>query len=151
MLAKNLSGLDGLLVGVIGFGTIGRAVAQAFQNLGCRIGYLDPAADASAAEAIGASPMTFGDLLAAADIVMLHVPLLPDTRNLIGESELAKMKPGAVLIQASRGELSMRRRLPPASRRVAFTAPLSMFTTPSRRDLTVRCLCSRVRPQNGCS
>ncbi|TMJ86297.1 MAG: hypothetical protein E6G76_14755, partial [Alphaproteobacteria bacterium] len=95
--------LDGLLVGAIGFGTIGRAVAQAFQNLGCRIGYLDPAADALAAEAIGASPMTFGDLLAAADIVMLHVPLLPDTRNLIGESELAKMKPGAVLIQASRG------------------------------------------------
>jgi len=85
MLAKNLSGLDGLLVGAIGFGTIGRAVAQAFQNLGCRIGYLDPAADALAAEAIGASPMTFGDLLAAADIVTLHVPLLPNTRNLIGE------------------------------------------------------------------
>jgi phosphoglycerate dehydrogenase-like enzyme len=103
MLAKNLSGLDGLLVGVIGFGTIGRAVAQAFRNLGCRIGYLDPAADASAAQAIGASPMTFGDLLAAADIVTLHVPLLPDTRNLIGANELAKMKPGAVFIQASRG------------------------------------------------
>ncbi len=103
MLAKNLSGLDGLLVGVIGFGTIGRAVAQAFRNLGCRIGYLDPAADASAAEAIGASRMTFGDLLAAADIVTLHVPLLPDTRNLIGENELAKMKPSAVFIQASRG------------------------------------------------
>jgi len=103
MLAKNLSGLDGLLVGIIGFGTIGRAVAQAFRNLGCRIGYLDPDADASAAEAIGASPMTFGDLLTAADIVTLHVPLLPETRNLIGENELAKMKPGAVFIQASRG------------------------------------------------
>jgi phosphoglycerate dehydrogenase-like enzyme len=103
MLAKNLSGLDGLLVGVIGFGTIGRAVAQAFRNLGCRIGYFDPAADASAAKAIGASPMTFDDLLARADIVTLHVPLLPETRNLIGENELAKMKPGAVFIQASRG------------------------------------------------
>jgi len=103
MLADNLSGLDGLLVGIIGFGTIGRAVAQAFRNLGCRIGYLDPDADASAAEAIGASPMTFGDLLTAADIVTLHVPLLPETRNLIGENELAKMKPGAVFIQASRG------------------------------------------------
>jgi phosphoglycerate dehydrogenase-like enzyme len=83
MLANNLSGLDGLLVGVVGFGTIGRAVAQA--------------------EALGAVPMTFADLLAGADIVTLHVPLLPDTRNLIGENELAKMKPGAVLIQASRG------------------------------------------------
>jgi phosphoglycerate dehydrogenase-like enzyme len=103
MLANNLSGLDGLLVGVVGFGTIGRAVAQAFRNLGCRIGYLDSDADPSAAEAIGASPMTLADLLAGADIVTLHVPLLPDTRNLIGENELAKMKPGAVLIQASRG------------------------------------------------
>jgi phosphoglycerate dehydrogenase-like enzyme len=103
MLVKNLSGLDGLLIGVIGFGTIGRAVAQAFRNLGCRIGYFDPAADASAAEAIGASPMTFDDLVARADIVTLHVPLLPETRNLIGENELAKMKPGAVFIQASRG------------------------------------------------
>jgi len=103
MLADNLSGLDGLLVGVIGFGTIGRAVAQAFRNLGCRIGYCDPAADASAAQAIGASPMTFDDLLARADIVTLHVPLLPQTRHLIGARELAKMKPGAVLIQASRG------------------------------------------------
>jgi phosphoglycerate dehydrogenase-like enzyme len=150
MLVKNLSGLDGLLIGVIGFGTIGRAVAQAFRNLGCRIGYFDPAADASAAEAIGASPMTFDDLLARADIVTLHVPLLPETRNLIGENELAKMKPGAVFIQASRGELSTRRRLPPASRLVAFTARLSMFTTPNRRDLTIHCLCSRVKPHNGC-
>src|SRR5262249_57711860 len=50
MLADNLSGLDGLLIGVIGLGTIGQAVAQAFRNLGCRIGYCDPAADASAAQ-----------------------------------------------------------------------------------------------------
>jgi phosphoglycerate dehydrogenase-like enzyme len=103
MLADNLSGLDGLLVGVIGLGTIGRAVAQAFRNLRCRIGYCDPAVDASAAQAIGAWPMTFDDLLARADIVTLHVPLLPQTRHLIGAGELAKMKPGAVLIQASRG------------------------------------------------
>jgi|SRR5262245_18987588 len=64
----NLSGLDGLFVGVIGFGTIGQAVAQAFRNLGCRIGYCDPAADASAARAIGASPMTFDEILAQADM-----------------------------------------------------------------------------------
>src|SRR5262249_61753553 len=73
----NLSGLDGLLVGVIGFGTIGQAVAQAFRNLGCRIGYCDPAADASAARAIGASPMIFDEILAQADIVTLAWLLLP--------------------------------------------------------------------------
>jgi phosphoglycerate dehydrogenase-like enzyme len=76
MLADNLSGLDGLLIGVIGFGTIGRAVAQAFRNLECRIGYFDPAADASAPQAIGASSMTFDELLSQADVVTLHVPLL---------------------------------------------------------------------------
>src|SRR5262249_16845225 len=79
MLADNLSGLDGLLIGVIGFGRIGRAVAQAFRNLGCRIGYFDPAADASAAQAIGASPLTFDEILARADVVTLHVPPLPQT------------------------------------------------------------------------
>ncbi len=104
MVADNLAGLEGLLAGVVGFGTIGRAVAQAFHRMGCRIGYFDPAmSDRSAADAIGAQPMPLDELLAQADIVTLHVPLLPDTKDLIGELELAKMKPSAVLIQGSRG------------------------------------------------
>jgi phosphoglycerate dehydrogenase-like enzyme len=104
MVADNLSGLEGLLIGVIGFGTIGRAVAQAFYRMGCRIAYFDPAAgDKTIANAIGARAMPLGELLAQADVVTLHVPLLPDTKNLIGEGELAKMKPTAVLIQGSRG------------------------------------------------
>ena len=109
-------------------------MAQAFRNLGCRIGYCDPAADASAARAIGASPMTFDEILAQADIVTLHVPLLPQTRHLIGARELAKMKPGAVLIQASRGWRS-----PPASRPAAFTARPSTFTPPNHRKAAIRC------------
>jgi len=104
MVADNLAGLDGLLVGLVGFGTIGLAVAQAFQRMGCRICYHDPAPrDAKAAETLGAQPMTLGALLAASDVVSLHVPLLSATRGLIGERELALMKPGAVLIQGSRG------------------------------------------------
>jgi phosphoglycerate dehydrogenase-like enzyme len=47
--------------------------------------------------------MPLGDLLARADIVTVHVPLTPETRGLIGASELARMQPDAVLIQASRG------------------------------------------------
>jgi phosphoglycerate dehydrogenase-like enzyme len=104
MVADNLPGLDGLLVGLIGFGAIGMAVAQAFAALGCRVGYYDPAPrDVKASEAIGATPMALDALLAAADVVSLHVPLLPATQGLIGERELALLKPGAVLIQASRG------------------------------------------------
>ncbi len=104
MVADNLAGLDGLLVGLIGFGAVGMAVAQAFAALGCRVCYYDPAPrDANGAESIGAKPLALDALLAAADVVSLHVPLLPATQGLIGERELALMKPGAVLIQASRG------------------------------------------------
>ena len=104
MVAENLAGLDGLLVGLIGFGAIGMAVAQAFAALGCRVCYYDPAPrDAKAGEAIGAKPTALDALLATADVISLHVPLLPATQGLIGERELSLMKPGAVLIQASRG------------------------------------------------
>jgi phosphoglycerate dehydrogenase-like enzyme len=104
MVADNLAGLDGLMVGLIGFGAIGMAVAQAFAAVGCRVCYHDPAPrDAKAGEAIGARPMALDLLLATADVVSLHVPLVPATQGLIGDRELALMKPGAVLIQASRG------------------------------------------------
>jgi phosphoglycerate dehydrogenase-like enzyme len=104
MVADNLAGLAGLLVGLIGFGAIGLAVAQAFHRMGARIGYCDPALrDPQAGAALEAKPMSLDALLAAADIVSLHVPLVPDTKGLIGARELALMKPGAILIQASRG------------------------------------------------
>jgi len=104
MLADNLAGLEGLLVGVVGFGTIGTAVAQAFQRMGCRLCFYDPAPrDVAAAQALGAQSMPLRELLAAADVVTLHVPLVAATRGMIGEAELAAMKPGAVLVQAARG------------------------------------------------
>jgi phosphoglycerate dehydrogenase-like enzyme len=104
MVADNLAGLDGLKVGIVGFGAIGLAVAQAFHRAGCRISFYDPAPrDPAAARAIGAEPMPLDALLAGADVVSLHVPLLAETQGLIGARELALMKPGAVLIQASRG------------------------------------------------
>ena len=106
MVADNLAGIDGLTVGLVGFGTVGVAVAEAFHRMGCRIAYFDPAATpaaVAAATALGATAMTLNALLAAADVVSLHVPLLPQTTGLIGARQLALMKPGAVLIQASRG------------------------------------------------
>jgi phosphoglycerate dehydrogenase-like enzyme len=104
MVSDNLSGLEGRLVGVIGLGTIGLAVAQAFHRVGCQICYYDPApGDAAAARAINAESLSLEELLKLADVVTLHVPLIPATRGLINAGELAKMKPGAILIQASRG------------------------------------------------
>jgi phosphoglycerate dehydrogenase-like enzyme len=104
MVSDNLSGLDGLLVGVIGLGTIGLAVAQAFHRAGCRICYYDPAPrDVAAAGAMNAKSLSLDELLKSANVVTLHVPLLPATRGLISGRELEKTKPGAILIQASRG------------------------------------------------
>ena len=104
MVADNLNGLEGLLVGVVGFGTIGLAVARAFHAAGARICFHEPALrDKAAADALGATAMSLDELLAASDVVTLHVPLLPATQGLIGARELARMKPGAILIQAARG------------------------------------------------
>jgi phosphoglycerate dehydrogenase-like enzyme len=104
MISESLLGLDGLTVGIVGFGTIGVAVASAFHRRGCSIIFYDPAPrDPRAGEPLGAKPYWFDELLSAADVVSMHVPLLPQTTGLIGARELGLMKPSAVLIQASRG------------------------------------------------
>ena len=104
MIADNLPGLEGLTVGVVGLGTVGFAVAEAFHRFGCRIVYHDPAPrDARAAERIGARALPLDELLKTADVITLHVPLLPQTRSLIGARQFSLMKPGAVLVQAARG------------------------------------------------
>lgn len=104
MLADNLPGLDGLVVGVIGLGVIGLAVASAFHRSGCRIVYYDPAPrDTQAAAALEARSLSLSELLMVSDVVTLHVPSLPATQNLLAADQLATMKPGAILIQASRG------------------------------------------------
>ena len=104
MIADNLQGLDGLTVGIVGFGVTGVAVASAFQKRGCLIFYYDPAPrDLRTAEAVGAKSCSLEDLFQLADVISLHVPLLPQTTGLIGRRELAMMKPEAILIQGSRG------------------------------------------------
>ena len=104
MVSDNLCGLEGRLVGVVGLGTIGLAVAQAFYRAGCRICYYDPVPrDVAAARAMNAESLSLDELLDLSDVVTLHVPLLPATRGLISARELQKMKAGAILIQASRG------------------------------------------------
>jgi phosphoglycerate dehydrogenase-like enzyme len=104
IISDNLAGLDGLVVGIVGLGVIGLAVAEAFHKKGCQICYHDPAPrDLHAAESLGAKSVSLDQLWGAADVVTLHVPLLPVTEGLVGERQLAAMKTGAILIQASRG------------------------------------------------
>lgn len=97
-------GLGGLTVGIVGLGAIGLAVAEAFHRFGARIVYHDPAlTDTTAADAMDAERLALDELLRTSDVVSLHVPLLPQTRNLIDAPALATMKPHAVLINAARG------------------------------------------------
>jgi phosphoglycerate dehydrogenase-like enzyme len=104
MIADSLLGLDGLTVGVVGFGVIGIAVATAFRKRGCAILYFDPnPRDPRAVESLGARSVPLKELMQLADVISLHVPLLPQTTGLIGASEFAAMKSSTVLIQASRG------------------------------------------------
>jgi glyoxylate reductase len=93
--------LRGKQLGIVGFGRIGRAVAARAAAFGVRVAYLARNPQAPLVE--GAEPMAFDRLLATSDIVSLHCPLTPDTKHLINQTALARMKRSAYLINASRG------------------------------------------------
>jgi glyoxylate reductase len=96
--------LRGKQLGIIGFGRIGRAVAARAAAFGVRVAYLARNPQAGAApRAEGAEPMPFDRLLSTSDIVSLHCPFTPETRHLINQTALARMKRSAYLINASRG------------------------------------------------
>jgi len=93
-------------VGLVGFGNIGRAVAERLVPFGSRLLYtarhaIDPAIE----QQFGVRYATLDDLLASSTIVSLHLPLTRASRGLIGETELAKMPAGAFLVNTSRGEI----------------------------------------------
>jgi phosphoglycerate dehydrogenase-like enzyme len=91
--------LSGSTVGLIGFGHIGRVVAERLRGFQVRVLVNDPIApDDASVEAVGLDA-----LLASCDVVSLHVPLLPSTRGLIGARELALMRPDAILVNTARG------------------------------------------------
>lgn len=92
----------GATLGIVGLGRIGKAVARRAQGFGMRVLYHNRRPDPEA-EALGAAYRSKTDLLQEADFVVLAVPLGPETRHLIGASELALMKPTAFLINVARG------------------------------------------------
>jgi len=96
--------VHGKTVGVIGTGKIGAVFARIMQGFGCAVLAYDVAQDPDCVAA-GVRYTTLEELLAVADIISLHVPLMPATRHLINAGTLALMKPGAMLINTSRGGL----------------------------------------------
>ncbi|MFN8482338.1 MAG: 2-hydroxyacid dehydrogenase [Anaerolineae bacterium] len=96
--------IHGSTVGVVGTGKIGAVFARIMQGFGCDLLGYDVFQNPECLE-LGMQYVPLDELLAAADIVSLHVPLMPDTRHLINERTLALMKPSAFLINTSRGAL----------------------------------------------
>ena len=91
-------------VGIVGLGTIGRLVAQRVHALGGKVIFFDKAdIPQSIITGCQARQVSLEDLLATADIVTLHVPLLENTQQMIGWEQLRMMKPSAILINTSRG------------------------------------------------
>lgn len=95
--------IEGKTLGVIGLGAIGQIVARKADALGMTVIAYDPVTGADAAAAVGARLLTLDEVLAAADVLTVHVPLLPQTRNLLDAAALARTKRGAWLIDCARG------------------------------------------------
>ena len=93
--------LRGKTVGLVGTGAIGSRVAQLFSAFGCRIIASGDHSHKPDTDLITYLPMT--EVLAQADILSLHCPLNDSTRGLIGAEAIARMKPGALLLNAARG------------------------------------------------
>jgi D-3-phosphoglycerate dehydrogenase len=94
--------LSTLTVGLVGFGRIGRRIAAPLEALGATIVTYDPYLTPTAEIQPLAS---LDELLSTSDVVSLHLPLTPETRGLIDEEAIGKMKPDAILINTSRGPL----------------------------------------------
>ena len=98
-----LTELDGLLLGIVGFGAIGRRVADIARALGMRVLAAGDARRAADPDWLERAPLD--ELFRRADVVTLHCPLSDATRGLVNRARLASMQPSALLLNAGRGAL----------------------------------------------
>lgn len=98
-------------LGVVGLGGVGLEVAKRGRGFGMRVLYCDSTRKLKEERRYGLACVELGQLLAESDFVSLHTPLTPETHHLIGERELALMKPTAVLVNTARGAIVDQRAL----------------------------------------
>lgn len=106
-LSSELLGFDmvGKTVGLLGTGNIGRIAGKIFIGFGCKILCHDVSENKEFAALPGVTYASLDEVVSQADILSLHLPLLPSTRYIIDEKSLGKMKKGSILINSSRGGL----------------------------------------------
>ncbi|VAW40395.1 D-3-phosphoglycerate dehydrogenase, partial [hydrothermal vent metagenome] len=93
------------VLGIIGFGRIGRLVAKRAQAFGVEILAYDPYVSEEVGQKLGVTLVDLEDLLAQSNYISLHTALLPETENIINAQAVSQMKPGMILINAARGKL----------------------------------------------
>lgn len=104
---NGLIGFDiaGKTVGIVGTGKIGKVAGKIFRGFDAKVIACDPFPTEDWAARNGVAYVSFESLLAASDIISLHVPLLPQTYHLLNAETLAQTKPGVYLVNTSRGKL----------------------------------------------
>lgn len=105
-IGPKLRRLSTLTFGIVGLGRIGTATALRAKALGFRVVFYDPYLPNGADKAVGITRVrSLDELLVQADVLSLHCPLNDETRHLIGERELAMLKPGAFVVNTARGAI----------------------------------------------
>ena len=97
--------LEGKTIGILGLGAIGKQLARRLSGFDCKIAAYDPLADAAFAMDNHIEIAAMDEVIKQADFVSLHLPLLPETRGIVNDTFLSKMKKGSFLINTSRGEV----------------------------------------------
>ena len=100
-----MQSLRDLVLGVVGFGRIARRLARMARGLGFGVVASDPYVKKSAIEKAGIKPLSFNRLLSTADFISLHLPLSPETRHIMNDQAIGRMKPTGYLINTARGGL----------------------------------------------
>ena len=97
--------LEGKVIGLLGLGAIGQQVARRLAGFSCSIIGYDPVVSADVAESAGVELRPMDVVIASADFLSLHLPVLDETRNMVNADFITQMKDSAFLINTARGEL----------------------------------------------
>jgi D-3-phosphoglycerate dehydrogenase len=97
--------LRGSVLGLLSFGVIARAIAARAAGFGMRTAVHDPYVDAEEITAAGATSVSFDELVAESDCLIIQAPLTPDSHHLFDEFQLRRMKPTAILVNTARGPI----------------------------------------------